>query len=114
MKPNLSFGLPKSLLEASSDLGATSSQTFWKVTFPLSLPGVAAGSILVFVPCLGSFATPELLGGAQCAMLGSQINLYFTQVRNPAAGAALTLVLMLFTGALLGLYYRLRRTEGLA
>ena len=58
------------LLEASQDLGATPWQTFWLVTVPLSRSGVVAGSMLVFIPCLGEFVIPSLLGGAENLMIG--------------------------------------------
>jgi spermidine/putrescine transport system permease protein len=104
--------LPRRLLEASQDLGASPWRTFWKVTVPLTLPGIAAGCILVFIPVLGIFALPEFIAG-NIHLAGSQINLYFTRNRNPEAGSALTLVLMALTIALTGLYYRCRKTEGL-
>ena len=64
--------LDRRLLEASSDLGATPIQTFWKVTVPQSLPGIAAGSLLVFISSLGDFVDPELLGGAS-SMTGARL-----------------------------------------
>ena len=105
--------LPPRLLEASQDLGASPWLTFWKVTVPLTMPGIAAGCILVFIPVLGIFALPEFLGGAAVPLLGSQINLYFIRTNNPDAGSALTLVLMVLTVALTWLYHRLRKSEGL-
>jgi len=57
--------LPSSLLEASSDLGAKDSRTFWKITFPLILPGIAAGSIFAFSLTLGDYITPEIVGNTQ-------------------------------------------------
>jgi spermidine/putrescine transport system permease protein len=105
--------LPRGLLEAAQDLGASPARTFWKVAVPLTMPGIAAGCILVFIPTLGIFALPEFLGGARAPMLGGQINLYFTRTHNPEAGSALTLVLLILTIGLTGLYHRLRKTEGL-
>ncbi len=105
--------VPVKLLEAAQDLGATPSQAFWRVAVPLTAPGIAAGCILVFIPVLGAFATPELLGGAQAIMAGSQINLYFMSARNPAAGAAMTLILMVITVVLMAAFYRSRRNERL-
>lgn len=105
--------VPKRLLEAAQDLGASPWRAFWTVTVPLTLPGIAAGCILVFIPVLGSFAVPELLGGREAVMFGSQVNYWFTTGRNPAAGSALTLILVALTLAMTGLYYRLRKTEGL-
>lgn len=103
--------LPRRLLEASQDLGASPARTFWKVTVPLTMPGIAAGCILVFIPVLGVFALPEFID-ERCVLIGSQINLYYNQGNNDA-GSALTLVLMVFTIALTGIYYRVRKSEGL-
>ncbi len=104
--------VPRHLLEAARDLGATRTQAFLRVALPLTAPGVAAGCLLVFIPALGSFAIPELLGGASVRMIGSQIDHYFRN-RDPAAGAALTLLLVGFTVVLTILYQRLRRGGGL-
>lgn len=105
--------LQKRLLEAAEDLGASPWQAFVRIGVPLTIPGIAAGCLMVFIPVLGSFATPELLGGARASMAGSQIQLYFTSARDPAAGAALTLVLMVISASLLTFYYRHRNSEGL-
>jgi len=104
--------LPKRLLEAAQDLGASPARTFWSVTVPLTMPGIAAGCILVFIPILGIFALPEFIN-ERTPMVGSQINLYFMKNRNPGAGSALTLILMILTITLTGLYSRYKKTEGL-
>jgi spermidine/putrescine transport system permease protein len=104
--------LPKRLLEASQDLGASPARTFWSVTVPLTMPGIAAGCILVFIPVLGIFALPEFID-ERTPMIGSQINLYFMKNRNPGAGSALTLILMVLTITLTGLYSRFKKSEGL-
>lgn len=83
-----------SLLEASRDLYASGWQTFRRVLFPLSLPGVIAGSILVFVPSLGAYVTPEILGGAKTTLLGGYIVTQFLTARNWPVGASLSFVLM--------------------
>ena len=103
--------LPRRLLEASQDLGASPAMTFWKVTVPLTMPGIAAGSILVFIPVFGIFALPEFID-ERTVLIGSQINLYYAQ-GNSGAGSALTLVLMVFTVALTWAYSRVRKSEGL-
>ncbi len=82
------------LVEASRDLYATGRQSWTKVVFPLSMPGVIAGSILVFVPSLGAYVTPEILGGAKTTLLGSYIVSQFLTARNWPAGAALSMVLL--------------------
>ena len=80
------------LLEASADLGATPWQTFWRVTLPLSVPGIQTGMLLVLVPAFGEFAIPALLGGSKYMMVGSLISYYFLVARNSAMGAAFTVV----------------------
>ena len=94
--------IDRSLLEASRDLFAGPSQTFRRVVFPLSLPGVVAGSILVLVPSLGAYVTPEILGGGKNVLLGSYIVTQFGTARNFPFGASLSVVLMvvMLTGTL--------------
>lgn len=82
------------LLEASRDLYASGYQSFTNVLLPLSMPGVIAGSILVFIPSLGAYVTPEILGGAKTTLLGSYIVTQFLTARNMPFGAALSTVLM--------------------
>jgi spermidine/putrescine transport system permease protein len=82
------------LLEASRDLYGNSWQTFRHVLFPLTRPGVVAGSILVFVPSLGAYVTPEILGGAKTTLLGSYIVTQFLTARNWPVGASVSFVLM--------------------
>lgn len=82
------------LVEASRDLYSSGWQSFTKVVLPLSLPGVIAGSILVFVPSLGAYVTPEILGGGRDALLGSYIVTQFLTARNWPVGASLSFVLM--------------------
>jgi spermidine/putrescine transport system permease protein len=80
------------LLEAAGDLGANRFWTFMKVTLPLSRPGLIAGIVLVFIPSLGAFITPDLLGGAKSVMIGNLIQNQFNQLNQPF-GAALSLIL---------------------
>ena len=82
------------LLEASKDLGANKFKTFYKVTLPLSLPGIMAGSILVFIPSLGNFIVPDLLGGAKVVMIGNLIEQAFINGRNWPFGSAISMILM--------------------
>lgn len=89
------------LREASSDLGATPLRTFVRVTLPLTLPGIAAGCIFVFVPSLGNFIVPDLLGGGLSIMVGNLIQGQFLKARDWPFGAVLSLVLIAFMGALL-------------
>ncbi|MDF1669055.1 MAG: ABC transporter permease [Roseovarius sp.] len=82
------------LVEAGYDLYATRFQVLRRVIFPLVKPGVVAGSILVFVPCLGAYVIPRVLGGGKQLMLGNLIELQFGQLRNWPLGAALSLTLL--------------------
>jgi len=86
--------LDLSLLEAAEVLGARPAARFWRVTLPLSMPGVVAGCLLVFIPCLGSFLTPDLLGGAKQVMIGNLVQNQFSSARNWPFGAAASFILM--------------------
>ena len=81
------------LLDAAQDLGASRWQRFWRITWPLSLPGVYAGSILVFIPVLGMFAIPELLGGTDGIMIANVIKQQFVESRDWPFGSVLSMVL---------------------
>jgi len=105
--------LDKSYLEASLDLGASQFRTFWSVTVPLTLPGIITGTILVFIPCLGSFLTPDLLGGANAIMIGNVIERQFKAANDWPFGAALSFLLMYATfGALALRALFARRSKG--
>jgi spermidine/putrescine transport system permease protein len=96
-----------SLLEAAGDLYADGFQTFRRVIWPLSLPGVAAGSILVFIPSLGSFVTSSLLGGGKSLMVGNVISSQYLTAQDWPFGSALSmLMIVLMLGATL-FYFRL-------
>ncbi|WP_034641813.1 ABC transporter permease [Chitinilyticum aquatile] len=84
-----------SLLDAAQDLGANAWQRFWKVTWPLSLPGVWAGVALVFIPALGMFAIPDLLGGTNSMMIGNLIKQQFLDSRDWPFGSVLSIMLTL-------------------
>ena len=98
--------LDHSLFEASSDLGASSFQTFFRVTIPLTLPGIAAGSVLVFIPSLGNFIVPDLLGGAKVLMIGNLIEQQFLSARNWPFGAVLSVTMMAIMFLLILIYLR--------
>lgn len=93
--------LDKSLLEAAADLGARPWETLWHVTLPLSAPGIRAGAVLVFVPCLGTYLTSDLLGGGRTVLIGNLVQNQFTTARDWPFGAAATVVLMAMSAALL-------------
>ena len=81
------------LLDAAQDLGATAWQRFWKITWPLSLPGVYAGAALVFIPSLGMFAVPDIIGGTEGIMIGNLIKQQFLETRDWPFGAVLSIML---------------------
>jgi spermidine/putrescine transport system permease protein len=103
--------LDPALVEAAADLGAGPMDTLFRVIVPLASPGILAGSILVFISCLGSYLTPDLLGGGKTIMIGNLVQNQFTAARDWPFGAALSLVLM--AAILLLLLPLLRRKEGL-
>ena len=92
------------LLEAGYDLYASRWQVLRRVILPITKPGIIAGSILVFVPCLGAYVTPRILGGGKQMMIGNFIELQFGQGRNWPLGAALSIVLLVIVTVAL-LYY---------
>jgi spermidine/putrescine transport system permease protein len=105
--------LDKSYLEASLDLGASQARTFLSVTVPLTMPGIVSGIILVFIPCLGSFLTPDLLGGANAIMIGNVIERQFKAANDWPFGSALSFLLMYATFGALALRAVLtRRSKG--
>lgn len=101
----------KSLAEAAADLGAPATSIFWRVTFPLSLPGVIAGSLMVFIPAVGEFVIPDLLGGSDTLMIGTTLwNDFFANRDWPTAAAAAVALLALLVGPLV-LYERLQMRD---
>ncbi|HUN94864.1 MAG TPA: ABC transporter permease [Bradyrhizobium sp.] len=99
------------LEEAAADLGSSPRQVFWLVTFPLSLPGVAAGVLLCFIPIVGEFVIPDLLAGSDSLMIGQTLWLeFFTNKDWPVASAAAVLLLALLLIPLL-FYERLQRRQ---
>jgi spermidine/putrescine transport system permease protein len=97
------------LLEAAADLGAREWQAFWRVTLPLAAPGIRAGVLLVFIPCLGAFLIPDLLGGGKTILAGTLIQNQFTASRDWPFGSAVSLALMAAVLALLWLEVRRRK-----
>ena len=95
-----------SQLEAASDLGARPWRAFLRVTLPLSLPGMIAGSILVFIPAMGMFVVPDLMGGAKTILVGNLIRNQFLTARDWPFGAAASMILLLLTLVFTLLYTR--------
>ena len=101
--------LDPALLEAAADLGAKPLTALARITMPLCRPGITAGSILVFIPCLGAYLTPDLMGGGKSIMIGTLVQNQFTTARDWPFGAALSLFLMALT---LGLLYFVSKRSG--
>jgi len=93
-------------LEAAADLGARPWRAFLRVTFPLSVPGIVAGSILVFIPAMGMFVVPDLMGGAKTMLVGNLIRNQFLTARDWPFGSAASMLLMLLTLAVTLIYTR--------
>ena len=100
--------LDSSLLEAAEVLGARPAARFRRVTLPLSMPGVVAGSLLVFIPALGSFLTSDLLGGAKQVMIGNLVQNQFSSARNWPFGSAASFIVMALVLAAVMWYLRVK------
>jgi spermidine/putrescine transport system permease protein len=100
-------------LDAAGDLYANGWQTFWKVIWPLSLPGVVSGTLLTFIPAAGDFINSKLLGNTQTVMIGQVIDSEFLRVLDYPLAAALSFLLMATIIVLVGLYVRAAGTEEL-
>jgi spermidine/putrescine transport system permease protein len=104
--------LDLSLLEASADLGAPRPATFWRITVPMTMPGIVAGVILVFVPSLGQFIVSDLLGGAKTILAGNLIQNQFAVARNKPFGSAVAFELTAAVLALLFVYALYTKRKG--
>lgn len=96
--------IDRSLLEAASDLGDGPWRRFWRVSFPLSLPGLVSAALLVFIPTVGDYVTPALVGGTDAIMLGNLIQTLFGKVNNMPLGATSSLMMMLTVTLLVCLF----------
>ncbi|MBQ2263207.1 MAG: ABC transporter permease [Loktanella sp.] len=92
--------IDRSLLEASQDLGENKVMTFFRVTLPLAMPGVVAAVLIVFIPTIGDYVTPELMGGAGGKLIANMIQTQFLALNNAPLGAALAVVAMLSVTAI--------------
>lgn len=99
--------LNRSYLEAASDLGATPWRSFLKVTLPLTMPGIVSGSLLVFIPSLGLFFIPDLMGGSKVMLMGNLIKNQFLTARDWPFGSAASIGIMVITFVLIALYLRI-------
>ncbi len=86
--------LDRALVEASMDLGANRTQTFLKVVLPQTMPGIIGGAVIVFIPSVGNFVVPDILGGAKGLMVGNLVEQQFLSARNWAFGSALSMLIM--------------------
>jgi spermidine/putrescine transport system permease protein len=102
------------LIEAAQDLGANTSKAFFRVMLPLTAPGLLAGSILTFVPAVGSYITVELMGGGKTTMIGRVIATQFGTAGNWPLGSAMSIVLMVIVTIAALLYFRAGRGERIA
>lgn len=98
--------LDRRLLEAAADLGASPWTAFRKITLPLTMPGIAAGTVLVFISSLGMFVVPDIMGGAKAALVGNVIQNQFLSARDWPFGSALSIVLALLSLVLIFLYFK--------
>lgn len=101
--------LDRPLLEAARDLGAGKLQTFFRVILPLTMPGIIAGCLLVFIPAMGLFYVADLMGGARNLLIGNIIKSQFLNIRDWPLGAATSVVMTLIMGLLLLIYWRVAR-----
>ena len=109
---NVLIKIDSNVLNAARDLGANPVQTFVKVTFPLSIPGVISGITMVFVPALTTFVISDLLGGGKLLLIGNVIEQSFKQNSNWHVGSGLSLVLMVFIIASMALVAKYDKGEG--
>lgn len=103
--------LQRPILEASADLGAKPSVTFFKVTLPLTFPGIFSAIILTFIPALGTYTITDMLGGGKVLYIGNIIKNQFGIIRNWPLGAALSVLLLLVTALLIFIYSRFAKIE---
>ena len=103
--------LDTALLEAAQDLGASPLEAIWRIAVPLTKPGILAGCVLVFVPCMGAYLSPDLMGGGKTVMLGNLVQNQFTTARDWPFGAAVSLVFILISLVVTAILQR--RTEDL-
>lgn len=100
-----------SLLEAAADLGATPSQAFWRITVPVSAPGIVAGALLCFIPAVGEFVIPDLLGGSDTQMIGRTVWNEFAVNRSWSVSSALAILILLVLLIPILIYQRMQLRE---
>jgi putrescine transport system permease protein len=100
--------MDESLLEAAADLGATPAKAFWQITVPVSAPGIAAGALLCFIPAVGEFVIPDLLGGSDTLMIGRTVWTEFAVNRSWAISSALAILILLVLLVPILIYQRMQ------
>jgi putrescine transport system permease protein len=100
-----------SLLEAAADLGATPTQAFWRITVPVSAPGIVAGALLCFIPAVGEFVIPDLLGGSDTQMIGRTVWNEFAVNRSWSVSSALAILILLVLLVPILIYQRMQLRE---
>ena len=105
--------LDKSLIEASKDLGANSATTFRKITIPQTMPGIVGCVLLVFIPSLGMYYVPEMLGGGKVMLVGTLVKNQFLVTKNWPFGASLAILLIMITLAMMWIYTRVGKLDDL-
>ncbi len=101
--------IDRSLLEAGRDLGESRAMTFWRVTLPLAMPGVVAASLIVFIPTIGDYVTPTLIGGGKIPMIANMIQAQMLDLDNRPMGSALAVTAMLIVAVLSLIFVALNR-----
>jgi spermidine/putrescine transport system permease protein len=101
--------LDKRLLEAAKDLGAGRLKTFWRITVPLTMPGILTGCLLVFIPLTGEYVIPAILGGAKSYMIGNLIGDEFVSAHDWAFGSALGMAVIVLLMLLIAIYFQVAR-----
>ncbi len=96
--------IDRSLLEAATDLGDSRWKRFWRITLPLSAPGTIAAALLVFIPTVGDYVTPTLVGGPGGTMIGTLMQELFLRQDNAPLGAALAIVMMAIIAGIVALF----------
>jgi spermidine/putrescine transport system permease protein len=105
--------IDESLIEAAKDLYASARTAFWKVTLPISAPGIVAGTLLTFIPAVGDYINADFLGGPNQSMIGNVVQSQFLVVRNYPSAAALSFVLMALIFVIVVIYIRFAGSEAL-
>jgi spermidine/putrescine transport system permease protein len=101
--------IDRALLEAGQDLGESRLMTFWRVTLPLSMPGVIAAVLIVFIPTIGDYVTPDLIGGGKLPMIANMIEVKMLKQNDKAVGSAIAVSAMLIVAIVTVIFLMLNR-----